>query len=171
MNWDENMQKLRPSEKGFALIEVLVSVALVGVLSLAYLGAQSAGFGAISISSQHAVAQKIAAFRMANTTNGVIQGNVPYDHGVPPSYAGASCQNVNCGSDLYHKIDLGPGQYLDCTGYYSSMTAARSDGTPLTGPSDSATIQKITVQVWHGGDVSHGGKLVETLSDYKVDRN
>ena len=117
------------------------------------------------------MAQKIATYRMTNTTNGVIQSIVPYDNSVPPFYAGTSSQNVNCGTDLYDKIDLASGQYLDCTGYYSSITATRADGTPLNGPTDSVTIQKITVQVWHGGDVSHGGKLIETLSDYKVDRN
>ncbi len=52
------------NEKGFALIEVIIAVALLGIISVAFLGALATASKAIFVSDERATAESLARSQM-----------------------------------------------------------------------------------------------------------
>jgi prepilin-type N-terminal cleavage/methylation domain-containing protein len=70
------------SEKGFSLIEVMLAIALMGVVAVAFLGALATGSRAIFIADERATAESLARTEMEYVRN----QNYDADNN-PPQYA------------------------------------------------------------------------------------
>ena len=131
------------NSKGFSLIEVIVALALLGIIGVAFFGGLATASKAIFIADERATAESLARSQMEYVKNsGYIDYSVP-DHG-------------------YYGEDLG----LAVEGYSIVIEAQPID--PDTGealPSEDWGIQKITVTVGH---LEKSEVIV--LKDYKVDR-
>ncbi len=140
------MAKLARNEKGFALVEVLVALALMGIIAAAFLLAIATSSKAILVADERTTAESLARSQMEDIKN---QPYIDYSsdpHGVyittstPPNYTI---------SFAVVPFDPGTGQpYNEVGGIF-----VQDDG-----------IQKITVTV------AHLGNDVITLEGYKVNR-
>jgi len=111
------------NEKGFTLIEVLVALAVLGVIGAAFLGSLATASNAIFIADEKATAESLARSQMEYIKN---QGYDATNN--PPVY------------------DFDP----DFDGYEIDMTAERLD-PDSDGTGDDDGIQKITITVNHLG--------------------
>ncbi len=135
------------NEKGFTLIEVMIAIALLGIIAVAFLGALATASRALVIADERTTAESLARSQMEYVKN---QGYIDYSadpHGV------------------YDKITT-------TTDYSIDSTAVPFD--PVTGQPYSQVggifvqddgIQKITVTVSHLSKPD-----VITLEGYKTDR-
>ncbi len=139
------------NEKGFTLIEVLVSLALLGIIGSAFLGSLGTASNAIFVADEQATAESLARSQMEDIKKQA------YDaiH-EPPQY------NILDAED--YEFDY------EEAGYEIVVAAERldpeGDGTwneEFDIPDDDG-IQKITVIINH-----NGGEVI-TLEDYKVNR-
>lgn len=134
------------NEKGFTLIEVIIAVALLGVIAVAFMGALGTASLAMFIADERATAESLARSEMeyvksANYTADGWSYELP---GSAPSW------------DAGHTLPSG------YDGYTANVTAE-----PLNTPDDG--IQKITIIVSHlGKAITTSGN--STLENYKVDR-
>jgi len=129
-------------EKGFSLIEVIIAIALLGIIAVAFLGALGTGSKAIFIADERATAESLARSQMEYVKNQPYADN--YTASIPPDYVDA--------------------------GYSANITAEDFD-TDGDGDIDvdDEGIQKITITVeHHGKPIITSGNY--TLEDYKVDR-
>ena len=125
------------NEKGFTLIEVMIAIALLGIIAVAFLGALATASRALVIADERTTAESVARSQMEYVKN------QNYDAiNDPPQYS------------LLSSIP---------DGYTIVVTAERLDPVG-DGTGNDDGIQKITVTV------SHNGKEVITLEDYKVNR-
>jgi len=118
------MVRLMKSEKGFSLIEVMIAIALLGIIGTAFLGALSTASKAMFVADERATAESLARSQMEYVKN----PDQDYDYNDPQL--------------LYEQADVGSSTH---SGYFISV-----DADPLHDPDDG--IQKITVTVKHGGD-------------------
>jgi len=137
---------LKKNEKGFSLIEVVIALLLMGIIGIALLIGLATASKAIFIADERATAESLARSQMEYVKN---QDYI--DYSADPH-------------DVYDEI-------TPPAGYSIGSTAVPFD--PVTGQPYSEAggifvqddgIQKITVTV------SHNGKEIITLEDYKVDR-
>jgi prepilin-type N-terminal cleavage/methylation domain-containing protein len=145
-------------EKGFSLLEVMLAIALMGIIAVAFLGALSTGSRAIFIADERATAESLARTEMEYIKNCnyadlptswsyELPSNPPLwdgGHTLPPGYDGYS---------------------LEVSG---NIFDADGDGD-IEVPGDDDGIQKITIIVYHNNKpIITSGDY--TLEDYKVDR-
>jgi len=113
-------------QKGFSLIEVMIAVALLGIIGVGILGALGTASKALFVTDERETARNLAQSQMEDVKKS----------GYASTYNSAAI----------------PGEY---TGYSATIT---TDNTA----SMASNIQKITVTI------SHQGKVVTRLEDYKV---
>ena len=140
---DRVREILRGNSSGIGLIEVIIALAILGIIAAAFLGGLFTSLKSVAISEERSVAVTLAQSQME-----YIKG-LTYEEGASPSY---------------EQIDVPSPDYPD---YIISVDAPPIDpntGSPLANPGDDMGIQKITITV------SHQDSEVFTLEDYKVNR-
>ncbi len=141
------MIKLMKNEKGFALVEVLVALALTGIIATAFLLAISTSSKAILVADERTTAESLARSQMEDIKNEpyIVYSSDP--HGVYVTTVTPAGYTIS-----FAVVPFDPG-----TGNpYSDLGGGIFDGDD--------GIQKITVTI------SHYGNDVLTLEGYKVDR-
>jgi prepilin-type N-terminal cleavage/methylation domain-containing protein len=136
------------NEKGFVLVEVLVALALTGIIATAFLLAIATGLKAILLADERTTAESLARSQMEDIKNEtyIIYSDDPHD---VYSTTGTPIGEGYSISFTVVPFDPGTGQpYNEVGGIF-----VQDDG-----------IQKITVTV------AHLGNDVITLEGYKVDR-
>ncbi len=137
-----NLKKLiHKNENGFGLIEVVVSIAVMGAISAVFLTANSVAYKSLAIASRESISQRIAQVKMEAVKSPT---TTAYDSTAPYSYEE---------TDRTALESTG----LDYPGYTVSVSVGTLPGSP-------ADIQKITVTV------KLNGNEIFTLVDYKVNR-
>ena len=144
------MKKVRPSREvrrifrgssgGFTLIEVLVALALFGIIAITFLGGLTTASRAVFTGDVRTTAESLARTQMEYVKGAIYDDTLESGH---PQYS------------------LDPGAALP--GYTVVTEAVRLD-PENDGYSDDDGIQEITVIV------SHEGRVIFTLEGYKVDR-
>lgn len=129
------------NEKGFTLIEVIIAMALLGIIAIAFLGGLVSASSAIIIADQRATAESLARSQMEYVKN------QDYDSiNNPPQYTLLSDTPA---------------------GYTIEIDAERLDPEGDGFDNDDG-LQKITVTITPPGDIPE--KRAITLEDYKVER-
>ena len=138
-------------EKGFSLIEVIIAIALLGIIAVAFLGALATGSKAIFIADERATAESLARSQMEYVKN------LPYDDiRNPPEYTPL--------------LDIPEGYSIEIAAEYFDADGDGTlevDVTTTEVREDDEGIQKITVTVIHN---YNNNKEVIKLEGYKVDR-
>jgi len=146
--------KLRGNSKGVGLIEVIIALAILGIVAVAFLGGLSTALHATFIADERSVAQSLATSQMEYVkSQGYITNDVQAEYpkldssDVPGGYNIKSLdRNGNVFDDGVHIIGV-PWDAANGT------VSSKDDG-----------IQKVTVIIYHDT------KKVLTLEDYKVNR-
>lgn len=128
--------------KGVGLVEVIVALAILGLVAAAFLNGLSTSLNAVVISDEGSTVLALAQGQMEYVKS------LPYEEGASPSY---------------EKTDE---PSLDYPGYTVSIDAPPIDpdtGNPLANPDDDMGIQKITITIKIQSDE------IFILEDYKVD--
>jgi prepilin-type N-terminal cleavage/methylation domain-containing protein len=142
-------------QKGLTLIEVLIAIAILGMIAVPFLTALSTSSRGIIIADERTTAESLVRSEMEyiknspyNSTGFSYAANISTTPTKPPSWDGSHAL------DSYYA-----GYSVNVTGVPINSTtgAALSPGVDLQ-------IQNITVNVYHGA------KLVLTTSTYKVNR-
>jgi prepilin-type N-terminal cleavage/methylation domain-containing protein len=123
---------------GMSLTEVLIAIAILGLVAVGILPALAIFYDRTAISEERTTSEQLAKSQMEGVKS---QG---YDFNSPPQY---------------QKITGIP------SGYFIGLAAARLD-PKNDGLGNDDGMQKITVTVYKGGDAS--GKLLLTVEGYKV---
>jgi prepilin-type N-terminal cleavage/methylation domain-containing protein len=131
------------SEKGFSLLEVMLAIALIGIIAVAFLIALAGASRAISIADERATAESLARTQMEYVKNQAyidysVSGHEQYEEITPPS------------------------------GYDVELTVVLPD-PENDGTGDDDGIQRITITVYHH-DKPIITSEDYTLQGYKVDR-
>ena len=141
------------SEKGFTLMEVIIAIALLGIVAVGLLSGLSTGSRAIFVADKRATAESLARTEMEYVKNQDYSVVALWDYELPsrttvnkPSWWDAANHSLPAGYD----------------GYTVNVTAE-----PLHAPDDG--IQKITVIVKHEDKPGVFTDVI-TLEGYKVDR-
>ena len=140
------MRLMKKNEKGFSLIEVLVALAILGLVAVAFLGGLATANKAMFIADKRATAESLARTEMEYVKN---QDYItaPWDYELPsspPSW------------DLDHDLPEG----------YNGYTAIVN--AELLHDTDDG-IQKIIITVKHGTEAGTAKEVI-TIEDYKVNR-
>jgi prepilin-type N-terminal cleavage/methylation domain-containing protein len=149
------------SEKGFSLIEVMLAIALLGIVTVAFLGAMSTASTAVFIADERATAESLARSQMEYVKNQDYRAS-DYIPGPPPSG----------GQAVYLKIDDSqvPGGYTICGLNRSDDTVENTIyGVPWNSQSGQpvgtdAGLQRVKLVI------KHIDKQVLTLEGFKVKR-
>ena len=141
------------NEKGFTLIGVIIALALLGIIAVAFFSALSTASKAISIADERATAESLARSQIEYVKNQVY------------------ITDLDAGEATYVKISEIPDNYTVWSVNRDGATVEEIIGVPWDTQSNQPTIlgtddgiQKIMVIV------KHHGKEVITLETYKVDR-
>jgi len=144
------------SEKGFSLVEVLVALALLGIIGAAFLGSLATASKCILIADERTTAESLARSQMEYVKN-----QVYIDYSEDPH-------------DVYNTIDTPTGSSYSIS--FSIVPFDPNTGVPYTPDEEGIFdgddgIQKITVFIYHPYDPIHPDEnIVITLEDYKVYR-
>ena len=134
---------LTKNQKGQTLIEVLIAIAILGVVAVAFLTALTTASGSLIIADEHTTAESLARSQQEYVKS------QDYDaSNNPPQYS------------------IDPSIIPD--GYSVELDAIRLDPEG-DGTGDDDGIQEITVKVYHN-DIPDLDYLVLSTADYKVDR-
>jgi prepilin-type N-terminal cleavage/methylation domain-containing protein len=130
---------MKKGERGFTFIEVLIGLAVLGIIAAAFLSALASSSKSTSLSDERTSAESLARTEMEYVRNSVYvpaiwQYQLPT---IPPSW------------DTSHALPAG------YTGYSVNVSASRVHATD-------DGLQQISVVV------SHGSKIVFTLVGYKA---
>jgi len=137
------------NERGFSLIEVIIAIALLGMISVAFFGALSTASKATITGDERATAESLARSQMEYVKNAPYQvGGFIYE--IPPNPPATQPPPWDT---TY--ITLGS----DYIGY-----SAKVNSVPLNSPDPDDGIQEVTVTIYHQD------KLVVTLEGYKAQR-
>lgn len=133
----------RHNSRGITLIEVLIAVALMGIIAVAFLSALATASTALIIADERATAESLARSQMEYVKN------CGYEYGASP---------------WYEQVDV---ESTTHPGYFISVDAPpiNPDTGEAIDPANDAGIQKITVTVTHQDKPD-----VIILEDYKVNR-
>ena len=137
------------SSRGFSMIEIVIAIALIGVIAVAVLSALATASMALIIADARATAKSLARSQMEY----VKSFNYDKDNN-PPQYTIDPDLNTPT-----YSIET-TAEYFDADG----DGTIEVDVTTTEVREDDEGIQKITVTV------KHGGVTVITLEGYKVDR-
>ena len=140
-------------QKGLTLIEVLIAIAILGMIAVPFLTALSTSSRGLIIADERTTAESIVRTEMEYVKN-CAYNSTGFSYRIPPT-----ANNTPWGG--LHALDS---YYVDA-GYSVNVTGVPID--PDTGEESAADlwyIQNITVKVYHGA------KLVLTTSTYKVNR-
>ena len=136
------------NEKGFSLIEVMIAIALLGIIGVAFLGALATASTALSIADERATAESLARSQMEDIKE---QPYIYYDVAEHEDY-----DPIPAPSDYTIEVTAVP--FDPDTGVPYSKTGGVFD--------HDEGIQKITVTVRH----LEKPDAIITLVGYKVDR-
>jgi len=144
---------LRGRSRGFTLIEVLVAMALMGIIAIAFVGGLGTASQAALTGDIRATAESLARSQMEYVKSQVYH-EAPWSYEV--DHKGSECE-CNCGED-----DCCPGcsDYGLDPEYTRYSVKIRADAVYA----DKDDIQQITVTV------SHEGRRIFTLVGYNMDR-
>ncbi|MBA7578606.1 hypothetical protein ES708_20471 [subsurface metagenome] len=155
------IKRLR-KQRGFTLIEVLIALALLGLIAIAFLGALAAASEAIIISDERTTAESLARSQMEYAKNQDYSDN-QWSYEVTDS-----SRAVLAGAPSWWDDDNPPLLSSNYAGYSVEVKAedfdADDDGS-LEVPGEDEGIRKITVTVSHLAKPE-----VIILEDYKVNR-
>lgn len=155
------IKRLR-KQRGFTLIEVLIALALLGLIAIAFLGALAAASEAIIISDERTTAESLARSQMEYAKNQDYSDN-QWSYEVTDS-----SRAVLAGAPSWWDDDNPPLLSSNYAGYSVEVKAedfdANDDGS-LEVPGEDEGIRKITVTVSHLAKPE-----VIILEDYKVNR-
>ena len=154
------MVRLMKSEKGFSLIEVMIAIALLGIIGTAFLGALATASKAMFVADERATAESLARSQMEYVKN-QDYSTVPWDYELPLHTPANPPPNPPSWWD-----DDDPPTLPDGYAGYSVEISSEAFDADRDGDvdADDDGIRKIIVTVKHGGDT------IVTLEDYKVDR-
>jgi prepilin-type N-terminal cleavage/methylation domain-containing protein len=140
-------------EKGFSLLEVMIAIALMGIVAVAFLGALSTGSKVIFIADERATAESLARTQMEYVRNQDYSG-APWDYTVT-SLQRSSTDQPSWWSDEAgkEKPPFLPDEYA---GYTVNVNVT---AVPLHATDDG--IQKIIVVI------THHDKEIFTLEGYR----
>ncbi len=147
------MVKLMRNEKGFNLIEVIIAIALLGIIGVVILSALATASKAIFIADERATAESLARSQMEYVKS---QDYIYYNVG------GHAVYDEITPSDSNYSISFTVVPFDPVTGGDYTVTNP-GDDIPIFDYDDG--IQKITVTVEHLGK-----GVIITLEGYKVDR-
>jgi len=139
------------NERGFSLIEVIIALALLGIIAVAFLGAMATASKALFIADERTTAESLARSQMEYVKN---QDYIYYNVG------GHAAYDEITPSDGNYSIDFTVVPFNPITG-----VPYTPDGEGIFDGDDG--IQKITVNIYHPDT---DPDPVITLEDYKVDR-
>jgi len=150
-----------PSQRGFSLLQVLVALAITGIVAAILLSALSTGARATLIADQRATAESLARAQMEYIQRQVFS-DTPWDYTIDSS------QRESSQPPSWWDDDNPPLLSSGHTGYAVSASAADFDAdgdTHIEVPGDDDGIRIITVEVYRPG-----AKIepLITLQDYKV---
>ena len=128
------------NSSGIGLIEVIIALAILGIIAVAFLSGLSTSLKAVIISDERSTSQALAQSQMEYVKSQAYDESTEPDH---PQYV--------------ENPDLTP------SGYTVDISAERLDPEG-DGTANDDGLQKITIYV------SHQGNVVFTLEDYKVKR-
>jgi len=143
----ERSATLSAGQEGQGLIEVLIAVAILGIVAVAFLSALATASSALIVADERTIAESLARSELEYIKNSA------YDNtNNPPQYS--------------------PDPAIDIPdGYNINIEAVRLDPED-DGTEDDDGIQKITVEVYRqdGPTPSPEDKLILSTADYKVNR-
>ena len=149
------MVRLMKNEKGFSLIEVMIAIALLGIIGVAILGGLATASKAMFVADERATAESLARSQMEYVKNQSYSTiNVDWDYTVTDS--GRSSSDA---PDWW--LDVSPGgnpPFLSSNYAGYSVEAIADEDAAKVG------LQSITVTV------KHDGTTIITLEGYKVNR-
>lgn len=146
------------NEKGFSLLEVMVAIALIGIIAVAFLGGLSTASKAVFIADERATAESLARSQMEYVKE-QDYGDAPWSYELPPNTPS------NPPSWWATHAPTFPEGYDGYTVNVSATPLLDNKGVILK------DIQKITITVYHNNKpiiTSTSGNY--TLEDYKVHR-
>ncbi len=155
------IKRLR-KQRGFTLIEVLIALALLGLIAIAFLGALAAASEAIIISDERTTAESLARSQMEYAKNQDYSDN-QWSYEVTDS-----SRAVLAGAPSWWDDDNPPLLSSNYAGYSVEVKAEDFDADDDGGlevPGEDEGIRKITVTVSHLAKPE-----VIILEDYKVNR-
>jgi prepilin-type N-terminal cleavage/methylation domain-containing protein len=129
------------SSRGFTLLEVMMAIALIGIIVVAIMTALSTAATALIIADRRATAESLARTQMEYVKD---DGSNPYDDGDPQAY------------------EHGPVESTDHPGYFVSVSAE-----PLHDPDDGIQLITVTVSYEIVGAENIMLERQFTLEDYK----
>ncbi|MFH1639399.1 MAG: prepilin-type N-terminal cleavage/methylation domain-containing protein [Chloroflexota bacterium] len=134
-------------EKGLGLIEVLISVAILGAVAVCFLTANSLSYTIIFKATEKSISHALAQIKMEDIKSPV---ETTFDYSSPYDYE----------NPVYLDCNPANGYNDDYPGYYFSVDVdLLSVGNPA-----GDEIQKLTVSI------KHYDSLIFTLEDFKVNR-
>ena len=142
------MVRLMKSEKGFSLIEVMIAIALLGIIGTVFLGALATASKAMFVSDERATAESLARSQMEYVKS--------QEYDADWNYTVSTSSRSSSDQPSWWDASNPPLLSSDYTGYSAEVSADEDDDNP--------GIQKITVTV------KHDGTTIITLEGYKVDR-
>lgn len=151
----ERIRRLLERERGQVLIEVLIALAILGLMSTAFLGAMYTSLQSARVAEEQAVSLTIAKTQIEFARK---QGYSESDWNYTVDTSSSSTQEPT-----WWATATPPPIPAEHTGYSAVVTGVSDvdvdgDGSPDAG------IRTITATVQHSGDVTF------TLKDYEVDR-
>jgi prepilin-type N-terminal cleavage/methylation domain-containing protein len=145
--------RLVTGQKGLTLIEVLIAIAILGMIAVPFLTALSTSSRGIIIADERTTAESLVRSEMEYIKS-CTYNSTGFSYQIPPT-----ANNTPWGG--LHALD----SYYADTGYSVNVTGVPINSTTGAAlPSGDKNIQNITVKVYHGA------KLVLTTSTYKVNR-
>ena len=135
--------RLMRGQKGQSLIEVLIALAILGIVAVTFLIALTTSSTAVIIADERTTAESLARSELEYVKNS------PYNPSDTPTYS----------------ID----PTINITGYSLEITAMPLDPVTYSEATVDTGLQKITVRVYHS-DTPNPDDLVLTTSNYKVRR-
>ncbi len=138
-------KKLRGDETGFALIETVLALVLLGLIAVAFISGLATAARATLIADERATAESLARSEME-----YVKSQLYIDYGQP-------------GHEEYQNREARP-EFADYSVAVNTTPINPDTGEDVPPGQDDEGIQKITVTV------KRGVKVVLTLEDYMVDR-